>query len=86
MHRIKNYIAQKGLEQKVKVIALVLPTPQKQFQPSFLAATVNGRHSDFMFKVEYLQNQWHLSKESLVSHSEGSVAGIAFLTLVPLVF
>lgn len=70
MHGIKNYIARKGLEQKVKVIALVLPTTQKQLQPSFLVAAVNGRHSDIMFKVEYLQNQWHLSNESLVSQKD----------------
>lgn len=48
--------------------ALVLPTPQKQFQPSFLAAPVNGRYSDIMFRLKCLQNQpWHPSNELLVS-------------------
>ena len=45
-----------------------LPTPEKQFQPSFLAAAISDSHSDDIFKVKCLENQLqHHSKEFLMS-------------------
>ena len=45
-----------------------LPTPEKHFQPSFLAAAISDSHSDDIFKVKCLENQLqHRSKEFLMS-------------------
>lgn len=55
MHKIKNYIAQKAYDTKLRSSASVLPTPRKTASPQLSDGAAKGSHSDIVLKVRRLQ-------------------------------